>query len=424
MAVIDVVTAEGGEPPTPFDPDRLASFRVPTQASRLQRAESMILPQEIVDEVIDNLAFDFSTLQSTSLVQKSWTHRSRRRLFYFVPINSLSLLEKWSRCISPDPNGIASYPRSILLSLNGTPKSWLEPENLDRFHGHFCSFSGVERLVIAGLETAKFDAFSTPRYFGNFAATVRSLELRTPIGPPASLLSFISSFPLVDDLGIEYPSTVTAGGVSQEEFIQPVAAPSFTGKLRLLDILRESYLFVELLCTLPLSFDTISVSSRDWEGLPQLAKLTSKCGRTLRTLHITRKTRAILLGPTGASLSSCVALEELRVTVIYPSQLVTVLRDVLLTLPNTTNLSRIVLDADGQYPDEEDVDMMTWGSLDVIMSEYAEKIHGKHRNRRLTLQFRTDEEGATGEHDGWARRFVGLLVFFPKVGNVEYISKH
>ena len=245
------------------------------------------MPQEIVDDVIDNLAFDFETLKSTSLVRKSWTHRSRRRLFYFVAFNSLGRLEKWSLSIPPDPNGIASYPRAILLSLE-TLKSWVEPANLEQFYDHFRSFSAVERLVISGLQTPKFDAISTARYFGNFAATVRSLELRTTVGCPAAFLSFVCAFPLLDDLSIQLP--VSLGGEDREEVVQHAAAPRFGGKLRLLDMSCESYPLIELLCTLPLSFHTISVSSRDPGRLPQLAKLTNKCGKTLRSLHITKKT--------------------------------------------------------------------------------------------------------------------------------------
>lgn len=256
----------------------------------------MDLPQEIVDEVIDNLAFDFKTLRSTSLVRKSWTHRSRLRLFHFIPFNSLDQLERWSLSISSDPNGIASYPRVILLSLDG-PKSWVEPVYLDEFCDHFRSFSAVERLAISGLETTKFDAISTPRYFGNFAATVRSLELRIAIGPPAALLSFICAFPLVDDLALEFPTSGGAGGENQGQVARlSGATPSFGGKLRLLDMINESYPLVELLCTLPLSFHTIRVSSGHWGRLPQLAKLTSKCGKTLRSLHITKKTHG-MYGP-------------------------------------------------------------------------------------------------------------------------------
>ena len=241
----------------------------------------MDLPQEIIDEVIDNLAFDFATLKSTSLVRKSWTHRSRRRLFYFVSIDSLSRLEQWSLSISSDPEGIASYPRVILLSHDTPGPSWVKPANLDRFYDHFRSFSGVERLVISGLSTTKFDAASISHYFGNFTATVRSLELRTAVGAAAS---FICAFPLVDDLEIELPSG------NNGEVMDLASVPRFRGKFRLLDMFCESSPLVETLCTLPLPFHTILVSSHSSGRLPLLAKLVSNCGKTLRSLHITRTT--------------------------------------------------------------------------------------------------------------------------------------
>jgi len=247
----------------------------------------MDLPQEIVDEVIDNLVFDSGTLKSISLVRKSWTHRSRRRLFYFLQIESLGRLEQWSTIISADPQGIASYPRVVTLVSNS--KSWLEPANLARFYDHFRSFSRVERLTISGLDGTKFDETLTVHYFGNFAATVRSLDLRTAIGTPASLLSFICAFPLVDDLTIKYPNPAGGGG-NHGEIMLPTSAPSFKGELRLLDMFHESDPLVELLCAFPLSFHTISVSSREMQRLPQLSKLVGKCGKTLRSLHITRWT--------------------------------------------------------------------------------------------------------------------------------------
>ena len=114
----------------------------------------------------------------------------------------------------------------------------------------------------------------------------------------------------------------------------------------------------------------------------------------------------------------------LRITVAHPIHLVTVLGDVLPTLSKTANLSRIVLDADGSNPGEADIDVLTWSNLDAVMSEYAEGISTKHPDRRMVLQFRTAKEGATGEHDGWARALVNLLVLFPKVGDVVYVSKH
>ena len=250
------------------------------------------LPQEIIDEIIDDLAFDFATLKSASLVQKSWTPQSHRRLFHYVPFYSLNRLERWSLSISPDPDGIASYTRTILFSYD-TRRPWIEPANLDRFLDHFRSFTRVERLVISGLETDKFDAASTVHYFGHFAATVKSLDLGTAIGTPASLFSFICAFPLVDDLAIELPNVV-GGSVNFGEVARPPSMPSFRGKIRLLDMGSGSTPLVELLCTFPLYFHTIWVSSRGAGGLPQLAKLVNKCGKTLRSLHIARKTRGMV----------------------------------------------------------------------------------------------------------------------------------
>lgn len=244
----------------------------------------MDLPQEIVDKVIDNLAFDPETLKSTSLVCKSWTHQSRRWLFHYVPIDSLGKLEMWSQSISPDPDGIASYPRHILLSLG----VWVEPETLDQFHDHIRSFSRVERLVISGLKSFGFDATSTLRYFGNFAATVRRLELVYSAGTPASMVSFICAFPLLDDLTIEFYARATPDGPEdQGEVTYPT--PSFKGKFKLLDIPCEQNPVVESLCALPLSFHTISVSSHNTGRLSELVSLVNKCGETLRSLRITRK---------------------------------------------------------------------------------------------------------------------------------------
>ena len=161
------------------------------------------------------------------------------------------------------------------------------------FLDHFRSFTGVERLVISGLETSKFDATSTAHYFGHFTATVQSLELGTVIGTPASLFSFICAFPLVDDLAIKL-SGLDGGGANLGEVTHPASMPSFRGKIRLLDMVHESAPLMNLLCTLPLHFHNILVTSRETGELPQLAKLVTKCGKTLRSLHIVRMTRGMV----------------------------------------------------------------------------------------------------------------------------------
>jgi hypothetical protein len=132
---------------------------------------------------------------------------------------------------------------------------------------------------------------------------------------------------------------------------------------------------------------------------------------------------ATLLAPTGASLASCGALRELRIRAIHPMHLVATLGELLPTLSNTADLSQIVLDAVGSFWVEADVDKAAWNILDTVLAEHAERMLAKRLKQRLTLRFRTEMEGAVGEHDGWARELASLLVYFPKVGNVEYESK-
>ena len=69
------------------------------------------------------------------------------------------------------------------------------------------------------------------------------------------------------------------------------------------------------------------------------------------------------------------------------------------SFPKTTKLSRIILDANGMFPEECDMEKAERSSLDAILSEHVERISAKHPNRRLKLQFRADTEGAIGERD-------------------------
>ena len=76
------------------------------------------------------------------------------------------------------------------------------------------------------------------------------------------------------------------------------------------------------------------------------------------------------------------------------------------------------------FPEECVIEKVERSSLDVIMSECAERISAEHPNLRLKLQFRTDTEGAIGEHDVCARNLIGSFASLSKVGDLEYVSKH
>lgn len=116
------------------------------------------------------------------------------------------------------------------------------------------------------------------------------------------------------------------------------------------------------------------------------------------------------LRSTGVSLASCGALEELRIKTIDLLHFVADLEELLPTPPNTTNLSRIVLDADQRARGKLTENCRE--TLDAVLVECTERVSAKRNNRRLTVQLCTEKEGATGEHDEWAREIVERLVFF------------
>ncbi|KAF9651967.1 hypothetical protein BDM02DRAFT_322136 [Thelephora ganbajun] len=67
-----------------------------------------VLPQEIVDLIIDQLQTSPSTLRSCSLVSRRWTARSQKHLFSRVVIRS-NCLRSRRRKITPGPTGVSHY---------------------------------------------------------------------------------------------------------------------------------------------------------------------------------------------------------------------------------------------------------------------------------------------------------------------------
>ena len=70
----------------------------------------------------------------------------------------------------------------------------------------------------------------------------------------------------------------------------------------------------------------------------------------------------------------------MRGPVIYSKHLIIILDEITPILSKTGNLSRVALDADASFS-EEDSDEVTWDGLDGVISEYAEKISATNLNR-------------------------------------------
>ena len=100
------------------------------------------VPQEIIDEIIDNLPH--SNLRSSSLVAKRWRKRSQQRALDKIWIGSGSVVCRWHIDTRSDPGGIPSYVQSA--NFDGITE-WEDPLLFSRV---LENFNSLTTLSIAG----------------------------------------------------------------------------------------------------------------------------------------------------------------------------------------------------------------------------------------------------------------------------------
>ena len=241
-------------------------------------AMSKQFPQELVDEVIDNLN-NPRDLRACSLVSSKWVERSRCRLFANVALNTWNF-DKWRRNISPGSDGISAYVRSLALRQAKSIVS-LEPETLMGIMDHLTSF---RRLNVLLIQDANFDdLFDKPsliQCFGHFGDSVKSLHLHGIRTDMSTMLFFISLFPNLDHLTISSPI------VSSGETKVPKGAPPLRGTLRLSGLGVKSTSLLQGILLIPLELEEISVTHSQITDSGVLNKLIEACAPTLKKVEL------------------------------------------------------------------------------------------------------------------------------------------
>ena len=346
-------------------------------------------PQELVDEVIDNL--DSSRdLRACSLVSSKWLERSRRKLFANVCLNTWNF-DRWQRNIPPGPNGISTYVRSLALRQAKSIIS-LEPETLMGIMDHLTSF---RRLKSLSLQDVGFDDFfdgpSLTECFGHFGRSVRSLYLhciKTNIG---TLLFFVNLFPNLDHLTISSPN-LTSGATQQPERVLPLR-----GTLRLTHLGAGCHTILSGILLIPLRLEEISITHCQIVDSKILDGLISKCAPTLKKLELSHVISCACHtdsvpnlftddrspdnegNPVSVSLSPCLALRELAtntVTIKRPSPWIeTMLSTISL---RATQFKRVTINVQCQLlsPDiGEQVHTEEWESIEDILYGLALRLN-------------------------------------------------
>ena len=348
-------------------------------------------PQELVDEVIDNLD-NPRDLRACSLVSSGWVERSRHRLFANVALNTWNF-DKWQRNIPPGSNGISAYVRSLALRQARSVVS-LEPETLMGIMDHLTSFQRLKTLLLQDVNFDDlFDGPSLTQCFGHFGVSVESLHLHGIRTDMSTVLFFISLFPNLNHLTISSPILILSNGETRV----PKGALPLRGTLRLSGLGTTSSALLQGIPLIPLDLEEISVTHSQITDSGVLDRLIEACAPTLKKVELAHLTSGTchtlilcgnhstddhLLGsggtPVPVSLSPCLALTELATNTIAIKRPSPWIEMMLSTISmQATQFKRVTLSVQRQLssPDIGDqVHMEAWESVEDILYGLALKV--------------------------------------------------
>ena len=225
----------------------------------------MSLPPEIIDHIID-LVDNCRTLQTCSLVAKSWACRSRTHLFRDVVLFSH---RRWQKLMPVGDTSPAIYTRTLTLAQGNTARGrWINTDNLYPFFSRLRDFKNVESLMLDGWIPSGFSEGGLKKYFGHFGERLRSLELTGERMSSDSFFVLLGLFPNLEDLSMK--ERVDWEGSSRV----PAVSPKLSGRLT---IRVKMEALSQTLCTLPLRFREICLQ----EHRHDYQELINACAETL-----------------------------------------------------------------------------------------------------------------------------------------------
>jgi hypothetical protein len=243
------------------------------------------LPAEILDHVVDHLYDMRDALNSCCLVSKSWIPRTRKHLFTDVMFYTIKLLQTWKEMF-PDPSTSPGCYAKLLFVGNSEVVTVADAEA----GGWITGFSRVVRLVVSSVH----DESKTPFVpFHGFSPVIKSLSVFTPTLLPPPILSFILSFPLLEDLSVIRSRDAPIYDDDSDRLLtttQPSNPPTFTGTLEL-RLGRGMRHFIHRLLFLPggIHFRGLTLTwIHERDHLLTMA-LVEGCSHTLRSLEISYK---------------------------------------------------------------------------------------------------------------------------------------
>lgn len=229
------------------------------------------VPQELIDEVLDHLAGDMTTLRSCSLVSKSWIQSSRRHLFSSVFFTATDIA-KWNASFPNPEDSPARHVRDLSFC-------FVQLDVPIHFADQMPYFSGVRQLTLIG-RTAADPGFISA--LGQLPSSIRSVDITFSKVLTTHIISVMRQLPNLDNLSLlcaEWGGRIPPG---TEKLIQC----RLRGKLRL----RRRFAhhdFLNMLTDLPTGSQFAEVEIRDagMDCFPATLKFIRTCQDNLTKLH-------------------------------------------------------------------------------------------------------------------------------------------
>ena len=227
----------------------------------------MILPPELVDEILTHLQHDKQALRNCSLVAKTWTYSSQKLLYAHVNITPSTYL-RWHEIASPT----SAKPLRHVRSLN-----CFQLQSLYNIHEDYLkSFHCLQNL---SLHDSGNIEFNTVDLFPAFQNTLSSLSLANLSLTSDAFINLLGHFPNLRELHL---SELT---FCAELRTTPPPSTPLRGALALLTLSTYDHTNILLrgLCEFKLEYDELEIFGV--HGNPShVRSLISTCEKTLEHL--------------------------------------------------------------------------------------------------------------------------------------------
>ena len=261
-------------------------MRVGVEASAVVHQRTVNLPQDILEIIIIDLGDDLLSLKAFSTTCYSWYIAAAPHLHHTLTLEERPSDQTRAE-LKPLANlgkmGLLPFVKKLWIQCSSF-EPWISPRKFDQQTlRYFSALTNVQQLRIERFDLSKFMP-GIERYFGHFAPELRSISLMISSGTQRQLLYFLSLFPNLDDIEIEYHPTANPDATTNpgsEEVAIPFSVPSLRGQLKLTHFPSETISRDMITLFGGLRFRYMDLCSVEGSRL-----LLDACADTLQTVRI------------------------------------------------------------------------------------------------------------------------------------------